>query len=244
MAATTVKLGGRNVSEYLMQLLNDDAVHNHQKKLGRSSVESIKKDMCYAAMDPAQEVQHQQNMTSSYCLPDGTSIVVRSQLCFHAPEVLFRPTTTTSTSSQGVMFYYSHEGHDMMGLPQVVINTIEGCGGNETVHKEDLYTNLVLSGGNTMLKGFGGRLAKEVQGLLCNNVSSGIMQVNTSPASQYGAWVGGSILAEGFIKNATTPTTNNDGCTRVSCWISRAVYDEFGAECLIHRRRHKKAMLS
>lgn len=82
----------------------------------------------------------------------------------------------------------------------------------------DLYSNIVLSGGTTMFKGFRERFYKEIKHLANPTMR---VQVIASPDRKFAVWQGGSILSS---------LSSFDGS-----WISRADYDEFG-ETVVHRR--------
>lgn len=71
----------------------------------------------------------------------------------------------------------------------------------------DLMSNVVLSGGNTMLKEFPSRLQAELE-MCCNkddSAGSAMVEVVAEPYRYHAAWVGGSMLAslDEFAKNIT-----------------------------------------
>ncbi|KAJ3385169.1 Actin-like protein 6B [Lobulomyces angularis] len=83
-----------------------------------------------------------------------------------------------------------------------------------------MYTNVVLTGGNTLLNGFAERLHCEL-----NLLAPGIKVRLHSPANliekRFGSWIGGSILASLG--------------TFHQLWISKKEYEEFGASILDKR---------
>ncbi|KAL0365963.1 UNVERIFIED_CONTAM: actin [Sesamum radiatum] len=58
--------------------------------------------------------------------------------------------------------------------------------------RKDLYENIVLSGGSTMLPGFADRMSKEISDVAPRNTNINIV---APPDRNYTVWIGGSILA-------------------------------------------------
>ena len=113
------------------------------------------------------------SVASAYELPDGRVISVGSER-FRCAEVLFRP---------------SLAGSDAPGVHELVHRTIMAC--DLDVRKE-LYANIVVSGGATMLPGFEVRLSKELSALAPPGAK---VRVIAPPERKYSSWIGGSILA-------------------------------------------------
>ena len=84
--------------------------------------------------------------------------------------------------------------------------------------RKDLYANIVLSGGSTMLPGFADRMQKELTSLAPDNIK--IIMI-TPPERKYSTWIGGSVMA-------SLPTFQ-------SLWISKEEYDESGA-FIVHKK--------
>ena len=57
--------------------------------------------------------------------------------------------------------------------------------------RRDMYANLVLSGGTTVIPGLGDRLLKELGSMAQPGVR---IRVVAPPERKYSAWIGGSIL--------------------------------------------------
>ncbi|MBA0842365.1 hypothetical protein Goarm_002193, partial [Gossypium armourianum] len=57
---------------------------------------------------------------------------------------------------------------------------------------EDLYGNIVLSGGTTMFPGIADRMSKEITALAPSSMK---IKVVAPPERKYSVWIGGSILA-------------------------------------------------
>ena len=91
---------------------------------------------------------------------------------FLCPEVLFQPALI---------------GRDAPGVHEFTFQTIQKCGLDI---RRDLFSNVVLSGGTTLLPGFAERLLRE----LSVRAATKHVQVVLSPDRQHLVWKGGSIL--------------------------------------------------
>ena len=82
----------------------------------------------------------------AYVLPDGNTITV-GRGRFRCPEVLFQP---------------SFIGKEASGIHDTTFQSITKC---DVDIREDLYGNVVLSGGTTMFAGIGERMTKQLTAL-------------------------------------------------------------------------------
>ena len=135
----------------------------------------------------------------SYELPDGNVIAVGSER-FRTPEVLFQPSLV---------------GKEAHGIHDCVFQTIMRC---DVDIRRDLFASVVLSGGSTMFRGVGARMARELAALAPPKTKVGIV---APPGRRYSAWIGGSILA--YLS------------TFQQMWISKAEYDKSGPT-IVHRK--------
>ena len=91
---------------------------------------------------------------------------------------------------------------------------------SEIENRKDLYNNIILSGGNTLLMNFPERITIEVQKIIPNNLIGKLKVIHTSER-KYSAWIGGSILAGlGNFQNM---------------WITHSEYQESGPQ-VVHRK--------
>lgn len=58
--------------------------------------------------------------------------------------------------------------------------------------RRNLFSNIVLSGGTTLCKGFGDRLLNEVKKIALKDIK---IKIYAPPERKYSTWIGGSILA-------------------------------------------------
>ncbi|KAE8137264.1 actin-1 [Aspergillus pseudotamarii] len=182
-------LGGNEVTEYLANRLGGNTFSS-------DIFSDMKEKHCYVAPD-SQEPQG--NIQHSYELPDGQIIEMGAEV-FRAPEVLFQPATIDL---------------QMEGIHEMAYNSIFKC---DLDIRRDLYGNVVLSGGSSMLPGMTDRLLHELRSL-----SPPRMKVNVvaPPEREYLTWIGGSMLA--------SLSTFQD------LWVTKEAYDESGPS-VVHRK--------
>merc|ERR1712061_869194 len=102
-----------------------------------------------------------------------------------------------------------------MGIHDTLFQSIMKC---DVDIRKDLYSNVLLSGGNTMFEGIGERIAKE---LTAKAPSTMQIKVDAPPDRKYSVWIGGSILSS--------------LATFQQMWISKGEYDESGPT-IVHRK--------
>lgn len=141
-------------------------------------VEAVKEKLCYIALDFEEVLQSgidpYNTMTAkTYQLPDGKSITIGKD-SFTIPELLFQPSLL---------------GLDEFGVHDATYNAIQKC---DVDVRNELYENIILSGGNTMFSGFRDRMYKELLLLIPANKQTHIV---APPERNFLAWIGGSVLA-------------------------------------------------
>ncbi|CAL0318850.1 unnamed protein product [Lupinus luteus] len=167
----------------------------------------------YIALDYEQELETSKTSSSvdkSYELPNGNVITIGDER-FRCSEVLFQP---------------SMIGMEEQGIHEIIYNSIMKCdvGSNHVDRnhfdlKKELYGNIVLSGGSTMLfHGIAHRMSKEICALAPCSMK---IKVVAPPERKYSVWIGGSILAS--------------LSTFQQMWITKVEYDESGPS-IVHRK--------
>jgi actin-related protein len=145
-----------------------------------------------------------------YELPDGTTINIDGVFASACVDLLFDPDE------------YGIENLDG-GLGNMLAKSISMC---DRDLQPDLYKNIVLSGGTTMIRGFSERVKTELKGTSEGQVnvvpdSSGI-EPGYNSQRRIGAWIGGSILA------------SLDTFNKIS--VSKQDYEDSGSANIVHRK--------
>ncbi|KAK3679048.1 Centractin [Recurvomyces mirabilis] len=175
-----IDVAGRDITEHLQTLLRKSGSVFHTSA-EKEIVKQIKETTSYVALDPKKEEKEWQAASNrsgeskavDYVLPDGQHLKVGAER-FRAPEILFDPEII---------------GLEWPGLHQIVVDAINRT---DMDLRKALYANIVLSGGSTMIKGFGDRLLHEVQRLAVKDMR---IKIFAPPERLYSTWIGGSILA-------------------------------------------------
>jgi actin-related protein len=132
-----IEFGGKDLTEYMVRLLNEIKYIPIEKE--KEIAKNAKEKACYVSLDKG-DISWVENF--DYELPDGTNISIKEQR-IKCCEALFEP------SMAGVDYDDN--------IAQYCNNCIKKC--NEFAQKQ-LYSNIILSGGNTMFEGFQERLTR------------------------------------------------------------------------------------
>lgn len=136
----------------------------------------IKERACYVALQPSKEDKDQreaQAKAEDFLLPDGNVIKLGDER-HRAPELLFSPDVA---------------GFEEPGIHQMLADSVAKT---DLDLRRTLFSNIVLSGGTTLCKGFGDRLLAETRKLAPKDVK---IKIFAPPERKYSTWMGGSILA-------------------------------------------------
>ena len=198
--------GGQILTEYLISLLSEKKynINTTTKKL---KLNEIKERYCRVRYDFENEIREageEGNLEEKIKLPDGEEIILELEK-LKCPEALFRPN------------FLNKSDMNMRGLHDECCASIQQI---DVEIRRDLYSNIVLSGGNTMFEGLPERLTKEIQ-KLTPSAASNKVKVIALPERKYASWIGATILS----------SLSNFQCM----WITRAEYKETG-ESIVHKK--------
>lgn len=200
-------MAGRDLTDFLYKLLLERGSERGIQLSSTNTVEivrDIKEKLCYVSLDYENEMKESSKSSSievQYEMPDGEVIVIGNER-FRCPEALFKPSLL---------------GKELQGIHDQVYNAIMK---SDIDIRKDLYSNIILSGGNTMFSGLPERLTKEIQKLAPSATSSKV-KVIAMPERKYSVWIGGSILSS--LSNFQV------------MWITKSEYDESGPQ-IVHRK--------
>lgn len=202
-AIERVNIGGRDLTEYMARLMCERG-HSFTTNSEHEIVRDIKEKTCRVATKDEEHAMLKSHseppaeLEQHYTLPDGQRITVGSQ-AYRCPEALFNPSVL---------------GMDCGGIQNFCMKSITHC---DIDIRKELYNNIILSGGTTMLPGLSDRLTHEIETLAPGST----IRVVAPPERKYSVWIGGAVLAglDTFQK----------------MWITKADYEEDGPS-IVHRR--------
>eukprot|EP01095_Lingulamoeba_sp_RSL-Kostka_P002306 TRINITY_DN13151_c0_g1_i1.p1 TRINITY_DN13151_c0_g1~~TRINITY_DN13151_c0_g1_i1.p1 ORF type:complete len:384 (+),score=101.34 TRINITY_DN13151_c0_g1_i1:122-1273(+) len=189
-----VGFGGYDIHSYLLKISCERGYAWSTYKENRIIKDYLEK-FAYVALDFDQELEKASSASfplKSYELPNGNTIEFGNER-FRCGEIIFQPNMICL---------------DKPGVHELIFHTISLC---DPEIRDDLYSNIILSGGNTMFPGIEDRLHNELTKLTPANTDIKIIAPLNRMTS---AWLGGSILS-------TNPNFEN------MC-IDRQEYEEYG----------------
>ncbi|ELP87289.1 actin-2, putative [Entamoeba invadens IP1] len=171
-AVTSSSFGGSDITTHLMKLydtVEDTTLDFFEKK---NSVQRMKEEMCYITLDINKERTKNEGKEHVYRLPDGKYLNVGEEV-FQAPEALFQPRLIGSSSDS---------------IPLLALKAINQV--KESDRKE-MYTNILLVGGNTLFQGFKERLQFELERLAPNET----IKITSAHHGINSAWLGLKVIS-------------------------------------------------
>ena len=176
-AAHTLPTTGALLTDYLTESLSQSQGYS----LDRDTVRFIKENLTHVSTDYRRDICVTSAVDKNrYELPDGKVVYLDKEL-FSCPEVLFQPSLLHSKSIPPAPC--------SQGIHQLIVSSIDLC---DVSIRKHLYTNIVLSGGNSMFPGVRERLEKELS-LLAPVATK--LRVVAPVERKYLSWMGGASLA-------------------------------------------------
>ena len=207
-------LGGRDVTNFLIRLMQRRGF-SFNTSADFETIRRVKEMFCYCAVDFKKESQMAKEtafLEKSMLLPDGSKCTIGAER-FQGPEAIFQPHLM---------------GKEGEGLSTMFWNPIQAC---DMDVRNQLYANVVLSGGSTMLPGFSSRLEKDLTDLFVQKGLKGdrskltkgrfSLKINDAPRRKNMVFLGGSCYAELTADSADS-------------WLTKAQYEEEGVS-VVHR---------
>lgn len=189
-------VGGHDITGFLMKI-SCERGYSWSTTAERELIRDVKESICYVALDYEQEMNIDVSLLEkSFRSPDR--VLTYGNERFRSSEILFQPKLT---------------GYEFEGIHSIVNTAIMKIDVNV---RKNLYSNIILAGGTTLLPGLADRLKKEIQKL-----SSDVINIILPKDRKYSSWIGGSILA-------SSPEFQS------KC-ITKCEYDEYGPS-IVHKK--------
>ena len=189
-----INLGGKEVTEYLQYLLNKKG-HELRNSDGFQITKKIKEELC-EIYSPENENKLE---PKNYTLPDDSILEIGDERRL-APEILFNPLIRE---------------YEYPGIQEILAESINKT---NVDLKLQLYGSILLSGGNTNIKGMKERIYKEIKKLAPKKAK---IRLHTPSNPENCCWIGGNIISSLEISK--------------EMWISVKEYMEKG-ENILHTR--------
>lgn len=173
-AISRIDLAGSDITSYLQLLLRKSSGKNFVSTSELEILREIKESKCYIATESTFK-KNEGPPRCSYLLPDGAVLDMSSELS-QSPEVLFRPYLIGSESPS---------------VQDALVNSIMRA---DMDLRKTLFSQIVLSGGSTLLPGFGDRLLFELRRHISTPKETKI-RMAAPPDRLFTTWIGGSILS-------------------------------------------------
>ncbi|WBW73646.1 SWI/SNF and RSC complex subunit Arp42 [Schizosaccharomyces osmophilus] len=183
----------------------DGLTDSYKEFKNKRIVEEWKESVLETLETPFDEFKASTKNPKHFEFPDGSNYQFGVDR-FRVGEILLNPSFASNDSSE------STPPENAVGLHNLVYQSIVAC---ESELRSQLFNNIVLTGGTSLIPGLTERLQGELQRLAPGNR----VNVHTSGDSTYrsnASWLGGSILAS--LDNFQ------------HLWVSKQEYDEVGVD--------------
>jgi len=198
-AIRRMDLGGRDLTDYLMTIMTERGnffIGNYRNEIAKD----MKEKLCFVAQDfTAQMAAPNTDIEMNYEMPDGSTVTLGNER-FRCPELLFQPSILCK---------------ELDGIHKLAFKSIMKC---DIDLRTDLFSNIIMSGGNTMFLGINERLTKEMASQASPTLK---IKVVAPPERRCSVWIGGSIFSS--------------LSTFQQMWITKAEYEEAGS-AIVHRK--------
>eukprot|EP00924_Labyrinthula_sp_SR-Ha-C_P011710 augustus_masked-scaffold_17-processed-gene-6.6-mRNA-1 protein AED:0.30 eAED:0.30 QI:0/-1/0/1/-1/1/1/0/362 len=191
-AIQVLDFGGRTITSALKRQIK--LCLKYPETIQMKLLDNVKKEHCYLAIDFYEEMKNFDSALEKPIHLIDENFVKLGRSAFEVPEkVLFGE----------------------RGIHEAVYNSIMKCSFGD---RREFFSNIVLGGGNTLIKGLADRLTKEITALALPGYRIKVVAI---PERANSSWIGGSILAslETFQE----------------MWVLREEYDKHGPG-IVHKK--------
>ncbi|KAI6646615.1 beta-actin [Oopsacas minuta] len=187
-------INGRDITGYMMKILEERG-YTLATTPDRDIVNDIKEKLGYVALDFEEEMNKKYSQVNRHYELNSGIITIGNER-FRCAEPIFNP---------------SYLGMSIAGLQDTAYHSIMKC---DVEIRNYLFSNIVLSGGNTMFPGMRERMQRDIQQLAPKGVQ---VNVISPPERHYSAWRGGAMLAkmDNFLSMCITSQEYNE----IGPWI-------------------------
>jgi centractin len=168
--------GGADVTEYLKILLKKKGYQFYNSTEFRL-VNEIKENSCFCISNKNININDARKGLNknplNYYLPDGTTVSIGEERLL-APEILFN---------------LDKIGKEYLSLTDIVMSSINKV---DIELRQKSYENILLSGGNTAIKGLLEKLTSDIKDKAYKNLR---INLKTTPKPEYCCWMGGNMIS-------------------------------------------------
>ena len=168
--------GGADVTEYLKILLKKKGYQFYNSTEFRL-VNEIKENSCFCISNKNININDARKGLNknplNYYLPDGTTVSIGEERLL-APEILFN---------------LDKIGKEYLSLTDIVMSSINKV---DIELRQKSYENILLSGGNTAIKGLLEKLTSDIKDKAHKNLK---INLKTTPKPEYCCWMGGNMIS-------------------------------------------------
>merc|ERR1712232_1287126 len=169
-AISRLDISGKNITQYLMKLLNKRG-YSFTTTAELNIVDDIKQK--YSIVRSSSIKYPTEDNPIEYELPNGDVITIKDER-FQCSEIIFNPSLIEMSSP---------------GLIQLIVKAINKC--DDTI-KRSILNNIVISGGTSLISGMKERIENELANIFIDNS----IKVIAPEERKYLAWCGGSLITE------------------------------------------------
>jgi actin-like protein 6A len=186
---------------------------SYRAYMQQAVIRDLKESLCRVHEQPFSEHLYAQLPRKPFVLPDGNVVDVGVERIM-VGEALFNANLGLGSEVTVDL----HPQQTFSGLHKMVCESIDAC---DVDIRRDLYSNIILGGGGSVMPGLQARLQLEVTTVIPHGIKCKVHTPATNAETRFASWIGGSVLASLG--------------TFHQMWISRAEYEEFGAGILLRK---------